>query len=659
MADGPLDMSRRGPLDIMFPPDGIIGGSGEAVNIKEKYNVYGDGIHDDTEAIQEALAEELHLFFPAGTYIIDPTEGLSVRPGATLRGQGMYSTLFQLKSGVNVLNNLIKVEDAGGVLLEDFAVDGNKSSLSTDREVSTNYGVYLANSPESRVNRVRVYNMTGVGIHLYNSNATTITGCITSDNEYHGYELEQTLNCVLENNDAHGNIRHGVFVSPGEVGGTGSIGNLITDNVFYNNLQYGVAFGIDAAGGSIGLTRDNIVSDNIIRNNLHYGVSLYWVDSTTLTDNLIELNGKIGVHVYKSQNNIITNNRIRHNSQEGSGLYDEILLEGAGAAEDPRGSYQNLIANNFIETGASTGDTNANWAIREENIGDGNNVIKNNYVPWAGVSGKVEVLNPETSWEFLGDGIEDEVSFRYFAEGLAIAPNATLSGGLMGFDAPFGTAVLRMFSDIGSLQFVAPNGGLDMYLGGVNAFSLSATQATFVDGLAIVAGSTNGLKIGTATSQKLGFFNAAPIIQPTATADLGVALSNLGLRAAGTAYPITTSGNINATGTSIFGGIFRTTGGFQSTPITRTGAVTLATSSPLINFANATTAPFTITLPSAAATAGQSYYIKKIDASANAVTIGTTSSQTIDGSTTYVLSTQYKYVFVVSDGSNWFIMGSN
>lgn len=68
---------------------------------------------------------------------------------------------------------------------------------------------------------------------------------------------------------------------------------------------------------------------------------------------------------------------------------------------------------------------------------------------------------------------------------------------------------------------------------------------------------------------------------------------------------------------------------------------------------------FTITLPTAASISGRIYTIKKIDSSGNAVTIGTTSSQTIDGSTTYALSSQYKYVTVVSNGTNWLIIANN
>ena len=41
-----------------------------------------------------------------------------------------------------------------------------------------------------------------------------------------------------------------------------------------------------------------------------------------------------------------------------------------------------------------------------------------------------------------------------------------------------------------------------------------------LDGRNIIAGSTNGSKIGTATTQKLGFFNKTPAIQPTNGANL-------------------------------------------------------------------------------------------------------------------------------------------
>lgn len=65
----------------------------------------------------------------------------------------------------------------------------------------------------------------------------------------------------------------------------------------------------------------------------------------------------------------------------------------------------------------------------------------------------------------------------------------------------------------------------------------------------------------------------------------------------------------------------------------------------------------TITLPTAVGITGRTYIIK-LTASGSA-TVATTSSQTIDGSTTYSLSAQYKYVTVQSNGANWNIIGNN
>lgn len=69
-----------------------------------------------------------------------------------------------------------------------------------------------------------------------------------------------------------------------------------------------------------------------------------------------------------------------------------------------------------------------------------------------------------------------------------------------------------------------------------------------------------------------------------------------------------------------------------------------------------TSGAVTITLYTAVGNTGKSVAVKKIDSSANAITIGTTSSQTIDGSTTYAISNQYNSITVVSNGTNWDIV---
>lgn len=69
-------------------------------------------------------------------------------------------------------------------------------------------------------------------------------------------------------------------------------------------------------------------------------------------------------------------------------------------------------------------------------------------------------------------------------------------------------------------------------IGFANGYQVTNTL-TLLNAANIVAGTSTGSKIGTATSQKLGFFNATPIIQPVGATDTRATLINLGLLASG------------------------------------------------------------------------------------------------------------------------------
>ena len=73
---------------------------------------------------------------------------------------------------------------------------------------------------------------------------------------------------------------------------------------------------------------------------------------------------------------------------------------------------------------------------------------------------------------------------------------------------------------------------------------------------------------------------------------------------------------------------------------------------------NTTTTAFNITLPTAVGCAGRIYVVKQ-KGTANTLTVATTSSQTIDGVTTYSLAAVNKFVMVQSNGVNWEVIGNN
>lgn len=65
---------------------------------------------------------------------------------------------------------------------------------------------------------------------------------------------------------------------------------------------------------------------------------------------------------------------------------------------------------------------------------------------------------------------------------------------------------------------------------------------------------------------------------------------------------------------------------------------------------------WTATLPTAVGVAGKTYTVNKTSSDVNALTVATTSAQTIDGAATTTLNTQYESIIVISDGANWHII---
>lgn len=91
-----------------------------------------------------------------------------------------------------------------------------------------------------------------------------------------------------------------------------------------------------------------------------------------------------------------------------------------------------------------------------------------------------------------------------------------------------------------------------------------------------------------------------------------------------------------------------------STVVTETAAYAVAATDEII-LANASGAAFAVTLPAANAQTGRRVTVKKIDSSANAVTVAS-GGGTIDGAASVALGSQNEAVEVISDGTNWWVI---
>lgn len=164
------------------------------------------------------------------------------------------------------------------------------------------------------------------------------------------------------------------------------------------------------------------------------------------------------------------------------------------------------------------------------------------------------------------------------------------------------------------------------------AFSAAPTlgvNATTAGSLGIANGGTTGATI---KLQNLGATTAYNFNLPTTVGSSGQVLTSQA------------GGSNSMTWSTIAAGNFAVTSQSTTYPILTTDGMILC---------DASGAAFTVTLPTAVGVAGKQYIIKKTDTTYNAVTIATTSSQTIDGVTTRLLSTQKEEFTLTSDGTNW------
>jgi hypothetical protein len=134
--------------------------------------------------------------------------------------------------------------------------------------------------------------------------------------------------------------------------------------------------------------------------------------------------------------------------------------------------------------------------------------------------------------------------------------------------------------------------------------------------------------------------------QNTAPSTVGQWIVQVGIALTATTLNINAACSATAIKISAIAGYLNVTNNTATT-------LTLAAGTHDVVINDATSAGITITLPTAVGITGKVFHIKKKDSSANTVTIATTSSQTIDGSTTQVISVQYRSWSVVSDGANW------
>jgi hypothetical protein len=128
----------------------------------------------------------------------------------------------------------------------------------------------------------------------------------------------------------------------------------------------------------------------------------------------------------------------------------------------------------------------------------------------------------------------------------------------------------------------------------------------------------------------------------------GPATPNLGLTVP------TVGGDANIWGTELNNdlAIIDGLGIYTTISVVATSTISFTTYPELFAFITTGAAAITVNIPSAPLSRGRSLILKKLDSGVGSATI-TPAAGTIDGFSTWILSNQYQFVRMVSDGANW------
>jgi hypothetical protein len=138
----------------------------DTVSVKD-FGAVGDGVTDDTVAIQAAINTNKEVFVPNGTYLI--TSALAMASGQTLQGESNVYTILKINTAINAIN----ISDTSNVVIDNLYIQGNSVGL-----VAVRVGLGVATGSSHTISNCRIYQFTSHGVHLQGCAYTKVIDCV-------------------------------------------------------------------------------------------------------------------------------------------------------------------------------------------------------------------------------------------------------------------------------------------------------------------------------------------------------------------------------------------------------------------------------------------------------------------------------------------------
>lgn len=313
------------------------------VNVRD-WGAYGDGVHDDTAAIQAALHDAVGktCLVPAGTYLVSRA---IVLPGnTTLVGAGRYAaTIFAASGGdwampaPSTWVGVVGAVNADNVTIQHLGVNVNNETAS---------GIVILGGDLPAVEDCYVANVAvHSGIHFFGVQAPgvnpvthgSVRGNVVENAVYNFACDAQNQDCVVANNIsiAPANTH---FSLDGSRGGTGNHGITVFGNVAQGSQGGASTTFVVFDSGSINIVGN--IAHNAIIGGQHFNIQ--GTSDLIASENILRTETAADYPAYGVMSGAVNNLDIQHNTFDGVGTAFYLIESANGGVSRYNG---NIILN--------------------------------------------------------------------------------------------------------------------------------------------------------------------------------------------------------------------------------------------------------------------------------------------------------------------------
>ena len=387
----------------------------DVVNVKD-FGAVGDGVADDTAAIQAAVNITTEVFFPSGTYIVSR---LQIPSDTTLSGEAGPSSIIKRKDNTS-FGYFIRSVSSRNIGFNNLTIDGNKANQTVGY-----HNILFTECEELSIKQCNLINAkTYAGISIQggtneeNSSRSIIEGNTFENNDDSGLYINKESYISIENNHFKSNVGDGITVINFVFPPVATVQNyfIINGNRCIDNTN-GIRFVGFYEGGTpsqpfpgplIPPQKCVIISNNICKLNSQYGIAFQGVGGN-ISGNYCERNGTTlsdGGILANCWNTSVTNNIVYDNSSWGI---------------DAGGSNGILVNNNVVSYQGLTSGLQGTGI----NIGGSvNSQVSNNRIDSNGAAGTPSSAIYSSGYEFGGSWFEQKAS------------NISITGNTIGLSDP-------------------------------------------------------------------------------------------------------------------------------------------------------------------------------------------------------------------------------